>query len=159
MADELDLELLDENINNSNKVENRIKDLSQKVKDTSTERDELKAKAQAEADARLAAEKERDFFKDFSAQSSKYPAAVAHQDKILEKVKSGYSMEDATVSVLNAEGQFTPQPKTVERVEVAGGSAVNQPNMGGDKTVAQMTQAERRQALEDAQSRGDLSIT
>jgi hypothetical protein len=161
MADELelDLEQLDENINNQNKVEKRITDLSQKVKDTSTERDEANAKAQAEADARLAAEKERDFFKDFSTQSSKYPGAAEHQDKILEKFNAGYSLEDAVVSVLNTEGKLTSQPKTVEREPVAGGSAVNQPSMGGDKEIAQMTQAERREKLLEAQARGDLSIT
>lgn len=161
MADEildLDLEQLDAQIDNTNKVEKRITDLSQKVKTTAEERDaEAKAKAEAETRA-TAAEKERDFFKDFSTQSSKYPGATDHQDKIKEKVMLGYSMEDAVVSVLNAEGKLNASPAPRAN-DVAGGSAVNQPNTGSDKAISEMTKEEMRAKLLEAAQRGDISIT
>ncbi len=157
MADEeldLDLDLgnEDQNIKN-NKVERRIKDLSEKVKLTSEERDELasaKAKAEAERDS---LSKERDFFKDFSTSASKYPGATEYQDKILEKVKLGYTVEDATVSVLNAEGKFSPTAAESSRESPAGGSATNSMKGDGDKTLAEMTQAEKRAVLEKELSR------
>ena len=70
MADEelLDFEL-DDDINN--KVERRIKSLSEKVKLTSEERDE-KDRILKERDEQLAnASKERDFFKGFNQVSTK----------------------------------------------------------------------------------------
>jgi hypothetical protein len=149
MAEDLDLDLnLDneeQNINN-NRAQKRFTDLSEKVKLTAQERDDL-AKAKAEADVKAEkAEKERDFYKDFSTSSAKYPGATDYQDKILEKVKSGYTVEDATVSVLNAEGKLTtPQ---APRESPAGGSATNSMKGEGEKTIAEMTQAERRAILE-----------
>ena len=159
MADELDLDLSptpeEEHIN---KVEKRIKDLSEKVKLTSTERDDLaKAKDESEAKA-TAALKDVDFYKNFSAVSSKYAGANEYQDKIREKVNSGYTLEDATVSVLNSEGKFVPTAQA-PRESPAGGSAVNTFNSGGEKTVGDMTQAERRAALMEAEKRGDLGLT
>lgn len=147
MADELDLGLegTDENINN-NRVDKRIRDLSEKVKLTSQERDDL-VKAKAEADTKVTmAEKERDFFKDVSTLASKYPSASEYQDKIKEKVMIGYTVEDATVSVLNAEGKLTPAQAPKE--SPAGGSATNAMKSDGDKTIAEMTKAEKRAILE-----------
>ena len=148
MAEELDLDLdnEDENIKN-NKVERRIKDLSEKVKLTSEERDELaQAKVKAEEERDIA-NKERDFFKDFSTSASKYQGATEYQDKIWEKVKLGYTVEDATVSVLNAEGKFTPTAQESSKESPAGGSATNSMKGDGDKTVSEMTQAEKREEL------------
>src|SRR3990167_6846125 len=91
-----------------NKTQERITTLSSKVKKTAEQRD-AEAEARKEAEAKtVVAEQERDFFKGFSTVSTKYPAAPEYQDKIWEKVKGGYSVEDAAVSVLNAEGKLVP---------------------------------------------------
>lgn len=146
MADELELDL--EGSEDINKTELRIKNLSSKVRDTSLERDEAKAaaeKARAEAEA---AAKERDFFKGFSAISEKYPGASEFQDAILEKVNAGYSTEDAAVSVLNANGKLMPQAvETVQPIIAGGGSAATVLTDNGEKSISEMTQQERREAL------------
>ena len=157
MAEELETSLEDTSQNeNINRAEERIKDLSLKTKTAYQERDEAAAKAQAEADARANAEKDRDFFKEFSTLTSKHPNAAEYQDAILEKVKSGYTPEDATVSVLNAEGKLSPITAPAPSYSAAGGSAstiIPQGERGAD----QMTQAERREALLKANESGELS--
>jgi hypothetical protein len=145
MGEDLELDLQDENIN---KTEERIKNLSTKAREAYSERDEAAKKAQDAETARLAAEQERDFFKDFSGIASKYQSAPEYQDQILEKVRSGYSVEDATVSVLNAEGKLLPQEPAAPapQAPAAGGSAattLTQPS----KAVSEMSVEEKRNAL------------
>lgn len=148
---------LDEIINEPTEVEGRIKDLSKKVKLTSEERDELR-RLNEEKDGTIdTVTKERDFYAGFSDVVSKHPNASEFKDDILAKVKSGYTIEDATVSVLNAQGKLTMP--TVERVSPAGGSAPTQIPSQGTKSVGEMTRDERRQALMEAESRGDISLT
>lgn len=118
--------------------DNRFKDLADKVKTTAEERDASKAEAEA-------AKKEVEFYKGFSKVSSKYEGAADYQDKILEKVNSGYDLEDATISVLAKAGKLTNAP--VQRESPAGGSATTTMNQGGEKTIAEMTKAEKREAL------------
>src|SRR6185295_10830987 len=102
-----ELDKIEKDTEENLKVKNRFEQLSEKVILTSKERDELaKAKADLEAQNSSIA-KERDFYKDFSVNISKYPNASEYQDKILEKVKAGYSTEDAMVSVLAKEGKLT----------------------------------------------------
>lgn len=140
---------------------NRFESLSNKVELTAKERDEAVAKTTEEAAARSLAEKERDFYKDFSSTSSKFPNAHEYQDAIKEKVMSGYSVEDATVAVLNKEGKLggqVPVPAPTF-APIAGGSATNAFQDGGQKSPQEMTQVERRAALVEAQNRGDLSIS
>lgn len=153
---ELDLDLNDEPV--VNKTEERIKNLSSKAKTFATERDEAKAAAEAAQARAEAAEKERDFFANFSKESVKYPAASEHMDAIKEKVMAGYSVEDATVSVLNAEGKLTPQAQEVpaDTGTALGGSATTPPLSGESKPVGEMTQEERRAALIEADRRGEL---
>lgn len=157
MAEELELNL--EENENINRAEERIKNLSSKVKLTAQERDELAA-AKADLEQRASSlEKERDFFREFSALSSKFPGASEYQDKILEKVNAGYSPEDAAVSVLNAEGKLMPQAKEVETVPIApaaGGSA-STVIPSGEKTPSDMSQEERRAALQEASDSGELA--
>lgn len=155
MADEdLDLELEEENIN---KVEKRIKTLSEKVKLTSEERDELaKAKETLEGE-KTSLSKERDFYKGFNQISTKYPGASEYQDKILEKVNAGYDVEDATISILAKEGKFTPAETRTETENAAGGSASTTIN-SGDKNPQEMTQDERRAKLLDMESRGEIKL-
>lgn len=143
-----------------NRTEERIKDLSSKVKSASEERDTANAKAESEATARLAAEKERDFYSSFSESTAKFPNASEYKNKIKAKVMAGYTVEDATVAVLNSEGKLTqsaPPPPTP--APAAGGSAVNQLPATGTKTVSEMNRDEKRQALMDAEKRGDISLT
>ena len=157
MEDELNLDLGNEELTRKDK---RIESLSSKVKETSTERDAANAKAETEAASRLVAEKERDFYASFSDTVTKFPAASEFKDKIREKVMAGYSAEDATVSVLNAEGKLTPAAPVIEVAPPAGGgSAVNQLPSTGTKSVSEMSREEKRQQLVEAEKRGDISLT
>lgn len=136
------------------KAKNRFEQLSEKVILTGKEKDEALAKAKASEDAKVAAEKERDFFKGFSANSSKYPAASEYQDKIFDKVKSGYSVEDAMVSVLAKEGKLS-QPAQQSNIQVEGGSAPTTTG-GQSKSVNEMSVDEKFAALQEAEKTGDL---
>ena len=158
MTDEiLDLELLDGEIEKENKVEKRIKDLSEKVKLTAEERDAEKLKLEEETAKAGNLQKEVEFLNSFGDQLSKYPDASPFKDKIKEKVLKGYSVEDATVSILASEGKLTSKEVKVENV--AGGSAtVNQPVSGGEKPISEMTQAERRAELMEMEKRGEISM-
>lgn len=143
MSDELELNLDEE----TNRADERITKLSTKVKETATQRDEANAKAENEAAGRQAAEKERDFFKTFTGVSSKYQGASEYQDKILEKYNAGYSIEDATVSVLNAEGKFNPTaPAPVYQGQATGGSAATT-IQSGESQIGDMSREDKRQAL------------
>ena len=158
MADELDLELLDTEIDKENKVERRIKDLSEKVRLTAEERDAEKRKLDEESAKTGNLQKEVEFLNSFGNQLGKYPDASQFKDKIKEKVLKGYSVEDATVSTLASEGKLTQ--KEVQIDNVAGGSAtVNQPATGGQKKPFEMTRDEKRNALLEAEKRGDISMS
>ena len=148
MEEEYDFSLEETNIKN-NKIQERITNLSQKVELTAKERDELAAAKQAIEAEREAALKERDFYKNFNQQAAKYPGAIEYQDQILEKVKAGYSEEDATIAVLAKEGKFTPPaPKVEEQAPIAGGSATT--TVQGPKPTSDMSQEERRAKLAEA---------
>lgn len=137
------------------KVKNRFEQLSEKVISTSRERDDAVAKANAEAEARSKAEKDAEFYKDFSSNVTKYPNASEYQDKILEKVRGGYSTEDAMVAVLAKEGKLNYQaPEPVFNGQVAGGSAAT--SFEGNKTLDSMSTEEKFAALRDADASGDL---
>ena len=81
MADELD-----QNLSGGDGIDHsRLKELSNKVKITSEERDE-KAKLLDEASKeRDAAKKEVEFYSSFTDSVSKYPQAKDHKDEIKEK--------------------------------------------------------------------------
>ena len=159
MADEndvLDLDEVDKDIENKSKVEKRIKDLSEKVRMTSEERDEKdKLLAQERAEKEVL-QKERDFLNSFGDALAKYPKASSHKDEIKEKVLKGYSVEDATVSTLASKGEF-PQKPQVENP--AGGSAAVTPPPEGPKPVSQMSHDEKRAALLEAEQKGDIYIS
>ena len=162
MADEFDLDQLDTDLEKENKVEKRIKDLSEKVRLTSEERDEKEKLLKESGDKIVGLEKERDFFSSFGDSVAKYPQASEFKDAIKEKVLHGYSVEDATVSVLAKEGKLETKapasPPPLPRENPAGGSAINQPIVGGQKPVNQMTRDEKRAALVEAEARGDLGV-
>lgn len=161
MEEELNLDELDQiqaSSENKLKVKNRFQDLSEKVFTASKERDDAIAKANTEAEARQTAEKEVVFYKDFSVNISKYPNASEYQAQILEKVKGGYSTEDAMISVLAKEGKLnmgaTSDPVQTRNVQAEGGSA--QTTFHGNKSIQDMTAEEKFSALTEADQLGDL---
>ena len=140
-----------------NKVEQRIKNLSEKVKLTAEERDEL-ARAKDELEKEKASlSKEIEFFKNFNPLVTKYSEAANYQDQIRQKVLSGYDVEDATISVLAKEGKFTASAPRMD--SPAGGSATNAIKSGGEKPISEMNKDELRNALLDAEKRGDISLS
>lgn len=155
MAEELELDLIeDENIN---KTEERIKNLSSKVRNTAQERDEAKRLAE-EADAKaLAAEKKVEFLEKFSDVASKYEGSTEYRDKVWDKVNTGYALEDAVVSVLNAEGKLPAQSAPQPIVESAGGGSASTVIPSGDRSIGDMTQEEKRQRLIEASESGELA--
>lgn len=156
MADDLELDLEDDKEDIKRK-DKRLTDLSEKVKLTSKERDDLAELNKTIAAEKEAAIKERDFYQSFADSASQYPQAKDHKDEIKSKVLSGYTVEDATISVLAKAGKLVP-PK-VERETSAGGSAINPPPRDGVKSLHEMTRDEKRQALIEAVNRGDISMS
>ena len=153
MEDDLNLDVeTQEKLENKNRFEK----LSEKVILTAKERDDANAKVKTESDARLKVEKERDFFRDFSQLSSRYPHATAYQEKILEKVNSGYTPEDATLAILAKEGKLssTPPPPPLPE-NIAGGSASTAVVDGAEKELNQMSKEEKRHALLDLEKQGE----
>ena len=138
--------------------EKRIKQLSEKVRLTSEERDEQARLLAVESGKTATAEKERDFYQGFSDVVSSNPMAKDHKDEIKAKVLSGYTVEDATFAVLGKAGKLG-QPKIEEPQSPAGGSAPTTPPQSGVKSPQEMTQEERKAALLEAQARGDIALT
>ncbi len=157
--DELNLDGLEMQVEEKLKVKNRFEKLSEKVITVGKEKDaEIEARKRVENE-RDSLSKERDFFRDFSKNVTKYPSATDYQDKILEKVRGGYSTEDAMVSVLAKEGKLNASAPAVQNqqshnISVEGGSAPT--NFEGTKSIKDMTVAEKLAALSDADKSGDL---
>lgn len=154
MADDNELDLAPD------RDDKRIQTLSTKVKEASQERDTANAAKDVAEAGRVAAEKERDFFASFTDVVTKYPASSEFKDQIKEKVMAGYTTEDATVAVLNAQGRLAPSaPATTPPAPAAGGSAPNIITDTGAKSAQEMTQTERRAALLDAEKQGFISLS
>lgn len=154
---DLDLETEEQKINRNEQRFTKI--LSEKATIT-TEKEAEKARADKAEAEKQAALKEVDFFKNFTQVTSKYTGATEYQDQIREKVMAGYTMEDATVSILAKEGKYTPQVAApLPKESPAGGSAVNTITGSGDKPVAEMTRDEKLSQLKDAEARGDLGLS
>lgn len=152
---ELNLDLEDDEQIKNNKVEKRIKDLSEKVKLTAQERDEKDGLLKTKEAEILTANKERDFFKDFNGSVSRYPAAAEFQDTIKEKVMSGYSVEDATVSVLASNNKLGNYTAPISKPDSpAGGSASNQLKNEGAKPLNEMSRDEKRAELQRLEDEG-----
>lgn len=133
-------------------IDRRVSNLTETLK---TEREDKAKLDQARADAEAKAnamEKERDFYSSFSDSTSQYPQASEYKDAIKEKVMNGYSVEDATVSVLAKEGKLASQP--IQRENIAGGSATNALQAEGAKSLAEMERADKRAALIQAEQEG-----
>lgn len=157
MDEELNLELdaIESNTEERLKVKNRFQELSEKVKLTAQERDELSAAKKELESEKESLSKERDFYKDFSSNVSKYPGASDYQDQILEKVKAGYTTEDAMVAVLNKEGKLLPQTESRPNIQAEGGSAPTA--MTGNKSLDDMKTEEKLAALMELEKTGALA--
>lgn len=132
--------------NNESRSQERIKQLSEKVELTSKERDEKDRllKEQSEKIAQL--ERENSFNSGFADVLGTQPAAKDFKDDIKSKVLAGYSVEDATFAVLGKAGKLGA-PVSQAPKEIAGGSAPNAMSQS-QKEIGDMTQSERREALE-----------
>lgn len=145
------------NEQNENQVETRIKELSQKVKLTSEERDEQK-RLNEEATSKLTqTEKERDFYASFADSIAQYPQAKDYRDTIRDKVLAGYNVEDAVVATLAKEGKLEA-PKQ-ERESPAGGSATTTPSNEAPKKFSEMNRDELKAKLAEAEKDGAIAWT
>lgn len=152
MADEVEDEEVVVNDEKPDRALTRNKDLSDKLAAEAKKREKVEAESEAN-------KKEAEFYKTFNTSSSKYQGAAEFQDKIKELVVTkGYDMEDAMVAVLNKEGKFIPT-QTERRESPAGGSAVSNLPAGGDKSIDEMSLAEKRKQLleNDAELRNIIS--
>lgn len=124
-------------VEKTNRAEERITELSDKVKSEA----EGRVKAETEKNE---AEKRATFAEGFADVIGAHPQAKDHKDEIKAKVMAGYTVQDATFAVLGAAGKLANnQPKT----QVAGGSAATTPQ-SGQKELKDMTAAEKRAELE-----------
>lgn len=161
MNDELDITLdeldqVDASANGKLQVKNRFQKLSTQVIEEKAKVEQIsKEKDAAEAKAAEIA-KENEFYKSFSSHSAKYPNAIQHQDKILEKVKAGYETEDAILAVLGKEGQQSAGQPAPRSISAEGGSSINIVS-DGEKSLDNMSRAEKLSALEDMEKSGELN--
>lgn len=159
MTDELELDLDENNseeiISRKNKKINKLSDDVREKEEKLAQEAEARKKAEEERDN---ASKERDFFKGFSQVSAKHPNATEYQDKIWEKVKSGYDVEDATISILAKEGKYNPPAPVIERESAAGGSAATAIAGSGEKSISEMSREEKRAALMELESQGKFHL-
>lgn len=123
-----------------NPAQERIQELSGKVKT------EAEARQAAEERA-TAAERKAAFAEGYADIVATNPAAKEFKADIEAKVSTGMSVEDATFAVLGKAGKLGNVPAPAP-ASPAGGSAPTTLPQGGTKTVAEMSQAERREALE-----------
>jgi hypothetical protein len=123
-----------------NRAEERITELSEKVKEEATAREAAEKKV-AEA------ERKAQFAEGFADVLGTHPAAKEHKADIEAKVVAGYSVEDATYAVLGKAGKLGT-PATPAPGSPAGGSAATTPTQTGNKEIKDMSLAEKREILE-----------
>ncbi len=150
MADELE-----ENLNQPSEAEKRIKQLSGKVKEEAEAKDAERVAREAAEGRAADAEKKAAFAEAFSDIVASNPDAKDFKADIQAKVMSGYTAEDAAFAVLGKAGKLG---NSDSGNSTAGGSAATSIPQGGQKTVQEMTQAERLSALREAEQRGDISM-
>lgn len=132
--------------NETSRAQERIKQLSEKIELTAKDRDEKNALIEAR-DKEIAQLKQENIFNSgFADVLGNYPAAKDFKEDIRAKVLAGYTPEDAAFAVLGKAGKLGQAIATPSAGQVAGGSSTTTPT-GGTKSVSEMTQAERREAL------------
>lgn len=154
MADELLNQTSQELASSNQETESqkRIRQLSEKVRLTSEERDE-KDRILQESTAKIATlEKENAFNSGFVDVLANYSAAKDHKDDIKAKVLSGMSVEDATFAVLGKAGKLGQAAPIAQAPQSpAGGSAPNAIQRDAQKSVSEMSREERKAALMEHQ--------
>lgn len=134
--------------------ENRFTELTQKLKEQET-RHATEAAASAERIASL------EFDNAFKDVVNTYPGASELKEKIRERVKAGLPVSEAAVIVLHNEKKLQTREE-VERIsaerESLGGSAATQPPKG-KKRPEEMTTAELREELVEAERKGEIRYT
>ena len=150
----LDLDTVQSETENKLQVKDRFAKLTEKGLEAEKKAQEAEARAKAEAERAEKAEKDLNFFKNFSQISSKHPGATDYQDQIKERVDRGYDPEEAVLAVLAKEGKLTSQPAPQARPNVEGGSAQTNLGEGGTKSVSEMSQTEKMEALLQAEKEG-----
>lgn len=150
----LDLDNVQNDVQQKLQTKDRFAKLTEKGIESEKARETAEAKAQAESERAAKAEKDLEFYKSFSQLSSKHPGASDFQDQIKERVDKGYDPEDATLAVLAKEGRLGGQTVQVSRPDIAGGSAQTNLGDGGGKNISEMTQAEKADALMQAEKEG-----
>lgn len=133
--------------NDLSRSQERIQQLSEKVELTSRERDE-KDNIVKERDVKIAElERENAFNSGFVDILGNHPAAKDHKDEIKAKVLAGYSAEDAALAVLAKAGKLGASVAPMVAPQVAGGSASTVIASNGEKSITDMSTAEKREAL------------
>lgn len=123
-------------------AQKRITQLSDKLKIEGTARENAEKRA---ADA----EKKAVFSEGYANMVATNPAAKEFKADIEAKFMSGYTVEDATLATLAKAGRLgIPQSLQPTAGDIAGGSAPVNPSQGGaQKSISEMTQAEKRTEL------------
>lgn len=103
---------------------------------------------------------ELEFSKDFDRLATEYPHAQEKREEIREKVKNGYSVEDATFAVLGREKKLVTRSEIDAREnkgrDLGGSSSTVIPRDGSEKP---RTLEELRQDVKDLEARGEIRIS
>jgi len=147
---------IDEIIQEPSESQKRITQLSKEKKQEAEAREAAEAKAE-EANAKAAElEKKAAFAEAFSDIVAQNPEAKDFKADIQAKVMAGYTPEDAAFAVLGKAGKLA-QPPAAPQMSAAGGSAsINLPQQGTEKSIAEMTQAEKRAELMNRPDLNDI---
>lgn len=151
----LDLDTVQSNEEQKLQVKDRFAKLTEKGLEADKARLDAEARAKEASERAEKAEKDANFYKSFSQISAKHPGASEYQDQILEKVNKGYDPEDAALAVLAKEGKLGNQPTQPQATpNVAGGSSLTNLGDGGAKSVSEMSQVEKAEALMQMEREG-----
>ncbi len=131
--------------NHETRTNQRINELSEKVKLTSQERDEKDRLLKESGEKIATLEKENAFNSGFSDVLGTHSAAKDHKDEIKAKVLAGYTVEDATYAVLGKAGKLGGAAPV--QAQVGGGSADTTITQTSNKTVQEMSLSEKRDQL------------
>lgn len=125
----------------SNPAQDRITQLSDKVREEATLRTAAEQKA-AEAEKKAA------FADGYADILGTYPAAKEFKADIQAKVMAGLSVEDATFAVLGKAGKLGGTTPAPDPINPAGGSASTaMPQNSADKSPSEMSTEDKRAAL------------
>lgn len=148
----LDLDAIQSNVEQNLQTKDRFAKLTEKGLEAEKAKLEAQAQAKEASERAEKAEKDATFYKSFSQVSSKHPGATEYQDQIKERVDRGMDAEEAAVAVLYKEGKLGQPAQPAPNV--AGGSSQTNLGDGGTKSVSEMSQTEKMEALMQAEREG-----